>query len=40
LTWLGLDWDEQYRQSERLALHKRLTDDILARGWPIVISPD
>jgi glutamyl-tRNA synthetase len=32
LTWLGLDWDEQYRQSERLALHKKLADDILARG--------
>jgi glutamyl-tRNA synthetase len=32
LAWLGLDWDEQYRQSERLALHKRLADQILARG--------
>jgi glutamyl-tRNA synthetase len=32
LTWLGLDWDEQYRQSERLALHKTLADEILARG--------
>jgi glutamyl-tRNA synthetase len=32
LAWLGLDWDEQYRQSERLALHKKLADDILARG--------
>ena len=32
LTWLDLDWDEQYRQSERLALHKQLADDILARG--------
>src|ERR1700722_15730273 len=31
LTWLDLDWDEQYRQSERLALHKQLADDILAR---------
>ena len=26
LTWLGLDWDEQYRQSERLALHKTLAE--------------
>jgi len=32
LAWLGLDWDEQYRQSERLALHKRLADEILSRG--------
>ena len=32
LAWLGLDWDEQYRQSERLALHKRLADEILERG--------
>jgi glutamyl-tRNA synthetase len=32
LTWLGLDWDEQYRQSERLALHKQLAHEILARG--------
>jgi glutamyl-tRNA synthetase len=32
LAWLALDWDEQYRQSERLALHKSLADEILARG--------
>jgi glutamyl-tRNA synthetase len=32
LAWLGLDWDEQYRQSERLALHKSLANEILARG--------
>lgn len=32
LAWLGLDWDEQYRQSERLSLHKRLADEILSRG--------
>jgi len=32
LAWLGLDWDEQYRQSERLALHKTLGNEILARG--------
>src|SRR3954468_18284799 len=23
LRWLGLDWDEYYRQSDRLDLHKR-----------------
>ncbi len=32
LTWLGLDWDEQYRQSERLTLHKTLANEILSRG--------
>src|ERR1700683_4039414 len=32
LAWLGLDWDEQYRQSERLALHKRIAEEILERG--------
>jgi glutamyl-tRNA synthetase len=32
LAWLGLDWDEQYRQSERPALHKSLANEILARG--------
>src|SRR5215469_380616 len=32
LAWLGLDWDEQYRQSERLALHKSLAQAIFERG--------
>jgi glutamyl-tRNA synthetase len=32
LAWLGLDWDEQYRQSERLALHKSLANEIFERG--------
>jgi glutamyl-tRNA synthetase len=32
LNWLGLNWDEQYRQSERLALHRELADSILAKG--------
>jgi glutamyl-tRNA synthetase len=32
LNWLGLGWDEQYRQSERLALHKQLAEAILAKG--------
>ncbi len=32
LAWLGLDWDEQYRQSERLSLHKTFATEILARG--------
>jgi glutamyl-tRNA synthetase len=32
LKWLGLEWDEQYRQSERLALHKQMAESILAKG--------
>src|SRR5580700_7539178 len=31
LKWLGLSWDEQYRQSERLALHKEIANSILAK---------
>lgn len=32
LAWLGLDWDEQYRQSDRLALHQKLAQDLFERG--------
>jgi glutamyl-tRNA synthetase len=32
LKWLGLGWDEQYRQSDRLPLHKRMAEAILAKG--------
>ncbi len=32
LRWLGLDWDEQYRQSERLALHHEMAAAIFAKG--------
>ncbi|MGD0199360.1 MAG: glutamate--tRNA ligase [Bryobacteraceae bacterium] len=32
LRWLELDWDEEYRQSERLALHCQLAEAILAKG--------
>src|SRR5438034_11756099 len=28
LAWLDLGWDEQYRQSERLDLHKKFADSI------------
>src|SRR5580658_690100 len=30
--WMGLGWDEQYRQSDRLDLHKSVADAILAKG--------
>ncbi len=32
LRWLGLDWDEEYKQSERLALHRRQVEAIFAKG--------
>src|SRR5580700_7898348 len=32
LQWLDLSWDEFYRQSERLELHRRLANEILAKG--------
>ena len=32
LRWLDLGWDEQYRQSERLALHRHLADAIFQKG--------
>jgi glutamyl-tRNA synthetase len=32
LRWLGLDWDEEYKQSERLDLHRRQAEAIFARG--------
>ncbi|MCC6537808.1 MAG: glutamate--tRNA ligase [Bryobacterales bacterium] len=31
LNWLGLGWDEHYRQSDRLDLHRRLAFEILAK---------
>jgi glutamyl-tRNA synthetase len=32
LRWLGLSWDEEYKQSERLALHKRQAEAIFQKG--------
>ncbi len=32
LRWLGLSWDEEYKQSERLALHRQLAEAIFAKG--------
>src|SRR5947209_6527054 len=32
LHWLSLKWDECYRQSERLELHRKLAYDLLERG--------
>ncbi|MGA2754543.1 MAG: glutamate--tRNA ligase [Terracidiphilus sp.] len=32
LRWLGLDWDEEYKQSERLVLHRQQAEAIFAKG--------
>ncbi|HET7893278.1 MAG TPA: glutamate--tRNA ligase [Candidatus Sulfotelmatobacter sp.] len=32
LKWLGLDWDEEYKQSDRGALHRQMADTILQKG--------
>jgi glutamyl-tRNA synthetase len=32
LRWLDLDWDEEYKQSERLALHRRQAEAIFEKG--------
>ena len=32
LKWLGLSWDEEYKQSERGALHRQMAEAIFAKG--------
>jgi glutamyl-tRNA synthetase len=32
LRWLGLNWDEEYKQSERLDLHRKAAEAIFAKG--------
>ncbi len=32
MNWLGLKWDEFYRQSERLDLHRKVAYDLLEQG--------
>ena len=32
LRWLDLGWDEEYRQSERLALHRQMAEAIFEKG--------
>jgi len=32
LNWLGLGWDEQYRQSDRLELHRKAAEEIARKG--------
>ncbi|MGI8962637.1 MAG: glutamate--tRNA ligase [Bryobacteraceae bacterium] len=33
LNWLGLNWDESYRQSERLDNHRKLAHELLAKEF-------
>jgi glutamyl-tRNA synthetase len=32
LRWLGLSWDEEYKQSERLELHRQIAEAIFEKG--------
>ncbi len=32
LNWLGLGWDEYYQQSQRLEIHRQMTQAIFAKG--------
>src|ERR1035441_9355363 len=32
LRWLDLGWDEEYKQSERLALHRAMAEAIFQKG--------
>jgi glutamyl-tRNA synthetase len=32
LRWLGLSWDEEYKQSDRLRLHREIAEAIFQRG--------
>ena len=32
LRWLGLNWDEEYKQSDRLGLHKQAAETIFNKG--------
>ena len=32
LRWLGLGWDEEYKQSERLEMHREMAESIFERG--------
>ena len=32
LRWLDLGWDEEYKQSERLSLHRQIADTIFQKG--------
>ncbi|WP_448587340.1 glutamate--tRNA ligase [Thermocrinis sp.] len=42
LEWLGLEWDEFYRQSERFELYREYAHKLIESGWayPCVCTPE
>ncbi|HIE48024.1 TPA: glutamate--tRNA ligase, partial [Candidatus Bipolaricaulota bacterium] len=32
MRWLGLDWDELYRQTDRIDVHRRAAEELLRKG--------
>ena len=38
MRWLGLHWDEEFRQSDRLALYETAADKLKASGRLMVSS--
>src|ERR1700687_2655058 len=32
LKWLDLEWDEEYKQSQRIELHRRMAEAIFQKG--------
>jgi len=42
LEWLGIEWDEFYRQSERLGIYRRYGEELLKKGYayPCFCTPE
>ena len=40
LRWLDLGWDEEYKQSERLGLHRQIAESIFGSSLLAVITRD
>jgi Glutamyl- and glutaminyl-tRNA synthetases len=42
LEWLGIEWDEFYRQSERFDIYKEYAQRLIESGWayPCVCTPE
>ena len=36
LEWLGIEWDEFYRQSERFDIYKEYAQRLIESGWAIL----
>src|ERR1700681_2375061 len=39
LKWLDLGWDEEYKQSQRIELHRRMAEAIFKKGFANAILP-